>query len=109
MDVPYIRPGSAERRLHALEVVVDRSGQPFGDAVAEGGAVQVLAVDRVRQEAQLDQYRRHVRRLQDGEPGEPVRPLQQRSEARRVGKEWVSTCRSRWSPYHSKKKKNNKH
>src|SRR3546814_14033472 len=23
-----------------------------------------------------------------------------RSEERRVGKEWVSTCRSRWSPYH---------
>src|SRR3546814_16413570 len=23
-----------------------------------------------------------------------------RSEARRVGKEWVSTCRSRWSPCH---------
>src|SRR3546814_20526303 len=30
-----------------------------------------------------------------------------RSEERRVGKECVSTCRSRWSPYHSKKKKNN--
>src|SRR3546814_2395361 len=29
----------------------------------------------------------------------------QRSEARRVGKECVSTCRSRWSPYHKKKKK----
>src|SRR3546814_15625637 len=28
-----------------------------------------------------------------------------RSEARRVGKEWVSTCRSRWSPCHKKKKK----
>src|SRR3546814_11641848 len=27
-----------------------------------------------------------------------------RSEARRVGEECVSTCRSRWSPYHSKKK-----
>src|SRR3546814_17118026 len=26
-----------------------------------------------------------------------------RSEERRVGKEWVSTCRSRWSTYHSKK------
>src|SRR3546814_8785041 len=26
--------------------------------------------------------------------------LQGRSEERRVGKEWVSTCRSRWSPYH---------
>src|SRR3546814_2112708 len=23
-----------------------------------------------------------------------------RSEERRVGKEWVSTCRSRWAPYH---------
>src|SRR3546814_12118422 len=28
-----------------------------------------------------------------------------RSEERRVGKECVSTCRSRWSPYHEKKKK----
>src|SRR3546814_11359168 len=28
-----------------------------------------------------------------------------RSEERRVGKEWVSTCRSRWSPYNKKKKK----
>src|SRR3546814_3308900 len=29
--------------------------------------------------------------------------LPARSEERRVGKECVSTCRSRWSPYHSKK------
>src|SRR3546814_20675978 len=29
-----------------------------------------------------------------------------RSEERRVGKECVSTCRSRWSPYHSKNKDN---
>src|SRR3546814_13017134 len=28
----------------------------------------------------------------------------QRSEERRVGKECVSTCRSRWSPVHYKKK-----
>src|SRR3546814_11669804 len=42
----------------------------------------------------------------------PRRPLPRgrtrqpgRSEERRVGKECVSTCRSRWSPYHSKKKK----
>src|SRR3546814_2907419 len=33
-----------------------------------------------------------------------ARPAGQRSEERRVGKECVSTCRSRWSPYHSKKK-----
>src|SRR3546814_15305453 len=31
-----------------------------------------------------------------------------RSEERRVGKECVSTCRSRWSPYHYKKNKTNK-
>src|SRR3546814_12755711 len=35
-------------------------------------------------------------RAQAGAPG--------RSEERRVGKECVSTCRSRWSPYHYKKK-----
>src|SRR3546814_3780054 len=27
-------------------------------------------------------------------------PMRKRSEERRVGKECVSTCRSRWSPYH---------
>src|SRR3546814_12409831 len=35
---------------------------------------------------------------------EPLRD--RRSEERRVGKECVSTCRSRWSPYHEKKKQN---
>src|SRR3546814_15722236 len=30
-----------------------------------------------------------------------------RSEERRVGKACVSTCRSRWSPYHSKQNTNN--
>src|SRR3546814_15511653 len=28
------------------------------------------------------------------------RSVSGRSEERRVGTEWVSTCRSRWSPYH---------
>src|SRR3546814_14691308 len=31
-------------------------------------------------------------------------PNRKRSEERRVGKECVSTCRSRWSRYHYKKK-----
>src|SRR3546814_6815673 len=35
-------------------------------------------------------------------------PGQVRSEERRVGKEGVSTCRSRWSPYHYKKKRRNR-
>src|SRR3546814_16864664 len=33
-----------------------------------------------------------------------LRSADDRSEERRVGQECVSTCRSRWSPYHSKKK-----
>src|SRR3546814_18489578 len=36
-----------------------------------------------------------------GTPGRLFR-LNYRSEERRVGKECVSTCRSRWSPYHKK-------
>src|SRR3546814_15911603 len=39
--------------------------------------------------------------IRDGNPCRLVRAhLQKRSEERRVGKECVSTCRSRWSPYH---------
>src|SRR3546814_7397351 len=33
-------------------------------------------------------------------PGRRVMRQGRRSEERRVGKECVSTCRSRWSPYH---------
>src|SRR3546814_14259301 len=40
--------------------------------------------------------------------GHATAPLE-RSEERRVGKECVSTCRSRWSPYHYKKKTNTTH
>src|SRR3546814_12100133 len=53
-----------------------------------------------------------------GQHGAPFRrrwlraePEEPRSEERRVGKECVSTCRSRWSPYHYKTniKKKKKH
>src|SRR3546814_16330671 len=39
----------------------------------------------------------------------PSAVVSQRSEERRVGKECVSTCRSRWSQYHKKKKKTEIH
>src|SRR3546814_21011155 len=35
-----------------------------------------------------------------------VQKVRHRSEERRVGKECVSTCRSRWSQYHKKKNTN---
>src|SRR3546814_14004275 len=55
------------------------------------------------------------RRIDARDAGQPVLSaaavgfIALRSEERRVGKECVSTCRSRWSPYHKKKKKVNKY
>src|SRR3546814_20163529 len=43
----------------------------------------------------------HDRRVEDYmEKYAPALGGEDRSEERRVGKECVSTCRSRWSPYH---------
>src|SRR3546814_2135864 len=43
--------------------------------------------------------RHRVRGVADREQA-GTRPAGERSEERRVGKECVSTCRSRWAPYH---------
>src|SRR3546814_3325889 len=45
----------------------------------------VLAEQRLHEDGGVAPVRRHADRSE---------------EERRVGKEWVSTCRSRWSPYH---------
>src|SRR3546814_12326324 len=83
------------------------------DESAPGYAVFDLAAER-RFEAFGLQWRGYARianlfdreyvgsvRVNDGNGRyyEPA-PGRGRSEGRRVGKEWVSTCRSRWSPYH---------
>src|SRR3546814_16695232 len=44
--------------------------------------------------------------LSFGEPLAEVVPVYPRSAERRVGKAWVSTCSSRRSPEHNKKKRN---
>src|SRR3546814_1157396 len=49
----------------------------------------VVASAGRRRDGILERLRRHQR------PS-----VEERSEERRVGKECVSTCRSRWSPYH---------
>src|SRR3546814_2266355 len=46
------------------------------------------------------QYDPAAGRQQRGLVGVCAQQTQGRSEERRVGKECVSTCRSRWSPYH---------
>src|SRR3546814_5811325 len=51
-----------------------------------------------------EEYRQWASAIDAGEAQVPARrPAPTRSEERLVGKECVSTCRSRWSPYHSKK------
>src|SRR3546814_14540740 len=42
------------------------------------------------------------KRREENDPGDTAQPRRgrNRSEERRVGKECVSTCRSRWSQYH---------
>src|SRR3546814_20404102 len=48
-------------------------------------------------------HRDQIRRLRPALEG--MLAVIGRSEERRVGKECVSTCRSRWSPYHKKNTK----
>src|SRR3546814_14033693 len=57
---------------------------------ARGGGERVIAGDHYRADAPF---------------AKPAETLAARSEERRVGKSCVSTCRARWSPYHSKKNK----
>src|SRR3546814_18321968 len=82
------RPRSRGNHEHSGRypgLLPDRPGGPAGRPVDPAGGRRPPHAARLR-------LRRRLLRL-------PVR-----SEERRVGKECVSTCRSRWSPYHYKKK-----
>src|SRR3546814_15048871 len=68
-------------------------------AKRDGARIVVAAFDRDRA---LRRRRQPVRRIEPSADAlAEAQPLQSgaESEERRVGKEWVSTCRSRWSPY----------
>src|SRR3546814_14291297 len=69
---------AARAQLHASEAAVR-------EAEADYQRYRELAQDQYVSRSQLE--RMHAAR-------------DSRSEERRVGKECVSTCRSRWSPYH---------
>src|SRR3546814_13617258 len=75
--------GHAHQPAHALDQEVVAGARGIGPGLAEAG-------DRA-----VDQPRIDLRQA----------VVIERSEERRVGKECVSTCRSRWSPYHYKKKR----
>src|SRR3546814_2610402 len=76
------------RGIDPFQIVRVDPRQPFVAGIAQfAGAI----ADDAQPVARIDdRLPRHV----------PVTDAGVRSEERRVGKECVSTCRSRWSPYH---------
>src|SRR3546814_12926474 len=68
------------------------------DGAAHAVAQMVARVAPIGLDARLAEQREGDIPL--GRIGKPAVKGLQRSEERRVGKECVSTCRSRWSPYH---------
>src|SRR3546814_13507435 len=92
--------------LHALELYAPGE-RPMADIdllVREGDAG--MAVAMLQGLGYVESYAQWKHRVFKPADGQPVPGL--RSEERRVGKECVSTCKSRWSPYTSKKKKHRK-
>src|SRR3546814_17386788 len=91
----------------ALEADLARLAVDLGmDVVLEAIARARRLLDRVFHRHQHDVAvdrllaRHHIGHLKQLEPVETGYRFHRRSEERRVGKECVSTCRSRWSPYH---------
>src|SRR3546814_15980271 len=77
-----------------LDAIVHTEISPELVPAGENGALQSTE-DRVGPYALNDFFLHYIARL--GLPPSKVAFLA-RSEERRVGKEWVSTCRSGWSP-----------
>src|SRR3546814_20213700 len=82
-DLRFVQPGHVDG-----DVIISRPGTGLDEGIAQEGQIERYSLGDI--------------------PGEiePVPTLEEtpaRSEERRVGKECVSTCRSRWSPYHYKK------
>src|SRR3546814_15363695 len=76
-----------------LVVRVDESLGDGGELVLADQAFVLHPVDDVHLEPRMQRARILPHQFLD-------QPRAVRSEERRVGKEGVSTCRSRWSPYH---------
>src|SRR3546814_17916204 len=90
----------SSRRRHtrcALVTVVQTFARPISTGPDEVLDIQVALL---RNHMGEERVARNVER----EPKEGVSRALIRSEERRVGEEGVSTCSSRWSPYHYKKK-----
>src|SRR3546814_985302 len=90
----------SSRRRHtrcALVTGVQTCALPISDGAVWGGELLLATYKGYRRLAHLGYVL-----LPGGDAGveRPYRMALARSEERRVGKECVSTCRSRWSPDH---------
>src|SRR3546814_19199745 len=72
-----------------------------GDLDAAAEVASTSMIDIALRKGKVDQIQLWRRRFSEAVSDPTI--IVGRSEARRVGNEWVSTCRSRWSPNHSKK------
>src|SRR3546814_12088943 len=104
--VPHLSYGSQSEALARFRLMPPRIGDQYYaiDHIARQGLTEV------RDESGAIGWRwcfdpEIWRNLDRGDLSVLPRAAKCRSEERRVGKECVSTCRSRWSPYHEKKKK----
>src|SRR3546814_11704402 len=83
--------------LAAMRAMPRVAGEAFN---LGGGSANAVSLIQILHEIELLTGR--AVRLRHGEwrPGDQRWFVSDRSEERRVGKECVSKCRSRWSPYH---------
>src|SRR3546814_17154805 len=95
-----------KHRLDSIEDVILRDEAHFEIKLVEFARRTIgtgVFVTKARRDLEIAIEARHHKELL-----EHLRRLRQRvefrSEERRVGKECVSTCRSRWSPYNQKTK-----
>src|SRR3546814_9470878 len=87
-----LRPGSRHEEMAARRVAISRRAEHPDDRV--DGVVMLANECQLVDRSEDHRGRALVDRVVGEQEG------QRRSEERRVGKECVSTCRSRWSPYH---------
>src|SRR3546814_15252891 len=101
------RPDDAERlhRLHAIARAAGVRSVATGDVLYHAPEARPLqdVMTAIREKATIDELGFGRERFMDRalkSPEEMERRFAARSEERRVGKECVSTCRSRCSAYH---------
>src|SRR3546814_18073674 len=103
VDAPDHR-GIANALAHLRELIANEAA--FSDVRVHHSREFAEAIQLVRFDDPDEGFSEIARRRTHARPKLPPKAISTRSEERRVGKECVSTCRSRWSPYHYKKNTN---